>query len=189
MAIESMEGKGYRSIIANSTESALADYIEEVELSVGSDTAQAGMVVSYMDEVTAATPGTHNHVDLATTGTPADDEAFSFAGIILRPKVRPDNYGLDDTIADGTIVKILKPTGGKAIVRGIYADASDNVLPGNILSIATGGKLKKTTWSFSATPTVEELEAALNALMEKVGVADAVAEDVAGDDIIVHMRY
>lgn len=189
MAIESMEGKNYRSIIANLNELDFSDYIEEVELNVGGDTAQAGMIVTYVGEVTAATPGTHNHVTLASAYNAVANLAFGFAGIILRPKVRPENYGLDDTITDGTIVLILRPTGGKAIVRTIYVDNSDDVLPGNMLSLSgTAGMVMKTNFILT-TPNVAELEAALGALSEKVGVASAVAEDVANDDMIVHMRY
>ena len=190
MAIESMEGKNYRSIIANLNELDFADYIEEVELSVGGDTAQAGMVVTFLGEVTATTPGTHNHVTLATAANAAGNAMFGFAGIILRPKVRPENYGLDDTIVDGTIVLIMRPTGGKAILRSLYADNSDDVLPGQGLSLsASAGLLAKTVFTFTATPLVTELEAALGSLSELVGIAAAVSEDVAGDTMIVHIRY
>lgn len=191
MGLESMEGKGYRSIIANTTESALEDYIEEVELNVGGNTAYAGMILTYNGEVTAGTPGTHNHVDLATTNEGGIYDPFAFAGILLRPKVRPENYGLDDAITDATMVRMLKPTGGKAIIRAYYADNSDNVLPGQPLVLATGGKLKKMINSYAiyTTPVVAELRNAILQLSELVGVADAVAEDEGGTDIIVHMRY
>lgn len=185
-----METAGYLSIIANMQEDDLAEFIEEYELNVGGDTAKAGFIVTQVGEVTAATPGTHNHITLASAYNAANNAAFGFTGIILRPKVRPENYDLDDTITDGTIVLVLKPTGGKAIVRAYYADNSDDVLPGQKLSLsATAGKLMKTTFTFTATPTVGELEAALGALSEVVGQAAYVSEDVAGTDMHVHIRY
>lgn len=178
------------SVILNGEESNFAEYTEIVELSAGNDNTVAGMVVTYEGEVTAGTPGTHNHVKPADKHNAENNEAMAIAGIILRPHPLPENYDINDTIDDGEKVLILKPTGGKAVVEAIYADASDDVLPGQMLSLSsTAGLLEKTTFTFSATPTVDELEDALGALSEKVGVADAVAEDVAGTDIRVPIRY
>jgi hypothetical protein len=73
-------------------------------LSVGSDTAVA------MDVVTAEGE-TQGLVDLA-----AEADAIGPLGIILGPTVPPEDYDLDDTIADGETVNILRPTGGRTIV-------------------------------------------------------------------------
>lgn len=178
------------SVILNGDPSDFAEYIEEVELNAGNDNTVAGMIVTYTGEVTAGTPGTHNHVTPATAHNAANNEAFGIAGIVLCPHPLPENYDINDTIDDGSKILIMKPTGGKAVVEAIYADGDDDVLPGQMLSLSsTAGLLEKTTFTFSSTPTVQELEAALGALSEKVGIADAVAEDVAGTDLRVPIRY
>ena len=46
-------------------------------------------------------------------------DASSVLGILMGPVAPPDNYDLDDTIADGTTVNVLRPTAGRTMVSVI----------------------------------------------------------------------
>jgi hypothetical protein len=99
--------KGYQSVIRWADPSINIDaYIIQRTLSVGAATAVAGDIMSAEGE-------TQGLVDIAV------EADLAFLGILLGP-VRPaDGYDLDDTIADGTTVNILRPTGGRTIVSVI----------------------------------------------------------------------
>ena len=71
-------------------------------LSVGTNTALAGDIVTGAGE-------SQGYVDRAVA---ADT---SFLGIILGPTTPVEDYDLDDVIADGETVNILRPTGGRTI--------------------------------------------------------------------------
>lgn len=99
--------KGYLSVIRWADPSLNLDaYIVQRTLSVGGDTAVAGDVMSADGE-------TIGYVDIAA------ESDVQLAGILLGPTRPGDNYDLDDTIADGTTVDILRPTGGRTIVSVI----------------------------------------------------------------------
>jgi hypothetical protein len=99
--------KGYQSIIrwCDPTISKEA-YIVQRTLSVGGDTAKAGDVMSADGE-------TIGLVDVAA------ESDVQIAGILMGPTRPGDDYDLDDTIADGTTVDILRPTGGRMMVSVI----------------------------------------------------------------------
>jgi hypothetical protein len=44
----------------------------------------------------------------------------SFIGVCMGPVAPPDNYDLDDTIDDGTIINILRPTAGRTIISIVF---------------------------------------------------------------------
>lgn len=190
MATENIKSdKGHFGIIRNGY-LPLESETEIVRLSVGSNIAKVGHIMTYKGEVTAGTHTTHRDVTHAASGNAAGNTAFKFAGVILSPEPIPsETYTIDDVLTDGTFVKILKPTGGKAVLSMFYTDNSDDVLPGQMLSLDTAGKLKKTAFTFTATPTVTELETALSSYTELVGISASAVEDVGGSDIIVDVTY
>ena len=93
---------GFLSIIRN-TDMIVSEDIIVRTLSVGGDTAKAGMIVATDGE-------TANLVDTAIT----TDVAVS--GIILGPVLPADTYDIDDAMVDGIDVFILKLRG----IRGAY---------------------------------------------------------------------
>lgn len=193
MTTSDFADKGWLSVIRNSFVPEEYD-LEIVRLSVGGNTARCGMVVSYIGQVTAATPGTHRDVTTAVAGSAAGNEARTLAGIILYPSPLPldsdPTWDIDTLLIDGTYVVILKPTGGRAKVTGFVVDQSADMLPGMWLSLsATAGMLMPTTFTFTGTPTVEELEAALGSFVERVGVVADVEEDIAGEDVLTNIWF
>lgn len=172
------------------------DAFEIVRLAVGSDTAVAGDFVTYKGKVTAATPGTHRDVTLASAvafGSQTTADPNGWCGQILEPQIIPSESYVNGTTAliDGTLVRILKRGAGNGVTtRAIYTDASDNVLPGNMLSLSsTGGELRKTVNAFTVPTVAENANAMLSHMLERIGYADAVAEDVAGSKIIVNVTW
>jgi hypothetical protein len=101
--------KGYTEVIRWVDPSIDIDsYIIQRVLSVGGDTTIAGDFVTNAGE-------TQGLVDqLVSTDT-------GFLGIVLGPTTPGEDYDLDDTIADGETVNILRPTGGRTIVACILA--------------------------------------------------------------------
>ena len=99
--------KGYTTIVRWCDPSInLASYIIQRTLSVGSNVAVAGDVMSADGE-------TIGLVDRAI------ETDVQIAGILMGPTVPGDTYDLDDAITDGTTVDILRPTGGRTIVSVI----------------------------------------------------------------------
>ena len=185
MADESYATKGQESILVNVSEAEARSrgWLFEGELSVGGNTAIAGDWVTRNGEVTAGTPGTHNDYDLAVS---TDNANIVPDGMILRPNPLPDGWKPDDTLVDGTkFIGIRKGCG--AVVRTKYADNSDNVLPGQLLSIsATAGKLAKVALvPATTTMTNAEIIAAFRHLATACLRMTSVAEDVAGTNLIV----
>lgn len=86
-------------------------YIEQRTLSVGGNTAIAGDFMSAEGE-------TKGLIDIAV------EADLSFAGILLAPTSPDDDYDLDDTITDGVIVDLLRPTGGRTVVACILDSTS-----------------------------------------------------------------
>ena len=99
--------KGYSSIIRWVDPKIKKDaYIVQRTLSVGGDTAVAGDVMS-------ADAETIGLIDIAA------EADVQIAGILLGPTSPGDTYDLDDAIADGTTVDLLRPTGGRMMVSVI----------------------------------------------------------------------
>jgi hypothetical protein len=99
--------KGYQSIIRWCDPTIDIDaYIIQRTLSVGSDTAVAGDIITGEGE-------TQGLVDIAI------NTDLGFIGVLMGPVAPPDNYDLDDTIADGTTVNILRPTAGRTQIAVI----------------------------------------------------------------------
>jgi len=193
MTTSDFADKSWYSIIRNSFVPGEYD-TEIVRLSVGGNTARVGMVVTYTAQVTAGTPGTHRDVTTATAYSAANNSLRAFAGIILEPVPIPldtdPDWNIDTLLVDGTYVLILKPTGGRAKVSVFCADQSADLLPGMVVSLsATAGMVGLSTFTFATTATAAQLEAALGALAEKVGVVADVEEDIAGEDVIVNIWY
>jgi len=175
------------------------DDFEEVRLSIGGNTALVGDLVTYIGQVTAATPTTHRDVKLAVAVSSDDQTAADpngWCGQIIEPVIKPDpisgvEWVPSTALIDGTMVRILK-RGARATTAMIYTDASDDVLPGNSLSVsATGGEIRKSVNAYTdTTPTVNELANALISQgLEHVGYADGVAEDSAGNAILVAVNW
>lgn len=98
-------GKGYLSIVRWCDPSIDIDaYI--IQRTLNDATSVAGDVMSGEGE-------TQGLVDVAI------NTDLGFIGILMGPVAPPDNYDLDDVIADGTTVNILRPTAGRTIVSVI----------------------------------------------------------------------
>ncbi len=101
--------KGYTEVVRSVDPSIELDaYIIQRVLSVGGDTTIAGDIMTGAGE-------TQGYVDIAV------DTDTSFLGICLGPTVPSEDYDLDDVIADGETVNILRPTGGRTICAVILA--------------------------------------------------------------------
>ena len=99
--------KGYLSIVRWVDPAInLASYIVQRTLDVGAGTAVAGDVMSSDGEAMGL-------VDIAAEGD------VQVAGILMGPSSPGDTYDLDDAIADGTTVDILRPSGGRMMVSVI----------------------------------------------------------------------
>ena len=137
--------KGYQSVIRWVDPSINIDaYIIQRTLSVGGDTAVAGDIMSGEGE-------TQGYVDIAA------ESDLGFIGILLGPVAPGDNYDLDDTIADGTTVNILRPTGGRTIVSVILdstATTSADLEEGDWIRIgSTAGHVEKWVYTDAADST------------------------------------
>jgi len=108
MADEAFEtGVGLGVVRGGSEHLRDSDY-EIVKLSVGSNTAKVGMAVTSTAETDPA-------VDIMATGE-------IFRGIIVEPVIRPsDTWSPNDALEDGTYVKILKPTGGRVLIKALIS--------------------------------------------------------------------
>lgn len=149
MAEETMYGtKGLLSIILEGEETLHESDYEIRTLSVGSDTARIGDFVSEAGE-------TSGYVDLAATGD------GSFLGVITDVVYRPsDTFTIDTALADGTKVRILKPTGGRVkIATNIAADVAGSALvAGQKMALATVGECKQFAYTDAAVATDTLLE-------------------------------
>ena len=97
--------KGYTSIVRwCDPKINLASYI--IQRTLNTAAAVAGDVMSGDGE-------TIGLVDVA------DEDDVQIAGILMGPTMPGDDYDLDDVIATGTTVDILRPTGGRTIVSVI----------------------------------------------------------------------
>lgn len=103
---------GYQSIVRWCDPTINIDaYIIQRTLAVGNDNAVAGDLITGEAE-------SQGFVDVAI-----NTDAGSVMGILMRPNRPGDTYDLDDGIADGTIVDILRPTAGRTIVS-VVVDGS-----------------------------------------------------------------
>ena len=97
--------KGYTSIVRwVDPKINLASYI--VQRTLNTATAKAGDVMT----------GDAETIGLVAEAAEAD---VQIAGILMGPTMPADGYDLDDVIATGTTVDILRPTGGRTIVSVI----------------------------------------------------------------------
>ena len=135
---------GFLSIIRN-TDMIVSEDIIVRTLSVGGDTAKAGMPVATDGE-------TANLVDTAVTTDVA------VLGIILGPVLPADTYDIDDVIVDGSDVFILKLRG----IRGAYQVAVIHEATSSITALeegieiavgATAGKVRIFTYADSTAAT------------------------------------
>ena len=98
---------GFLSIVRGNAEHIRQSDIIVRTLSIGSDTVKAGHVLSF-DGMTAGLIGYAVTTNIA------------FGGICMGPVSPADTYDLDDVIADGTLVKVLKPMAGRVKVAVFY---------------------------------------------------------------------
>lgn len=156
-----------KQIIAEDPENIAGKYTVTVTLSVGAATTTAGMVLTHYGE-------TYPAVDQAVTTDGA------WAGICLGPVNPDEDYDLDDTIADGVTVYMLKPTGGRVcVLLRLEATAGPVAqVPGEYAAIGTeGGKIRKWVWVSDT--------AATESMIEVVGVfGQADAGDASNDTMI-----
>ena len=136
--------KGYTTIIRWVDESIdLGSYIIQRTLSVGSDVAVAGDVMSADGE-------TIGLVDRAVTTD------VGFCGILLGPNRPGDTYDLDDAITDGTTVDILRPTGGRTIVSVILdstTTAAHDIEEFDWVRVNEAGHVELFVWANAADST------------------------------------
>jgi len=103
MADEAFETGVGLGVVRGGSEQLRDSDFEIVTLSVGSNTAKVGMAVTSTGETDPA-------VDIM-------GGAEIFRGLIIEPVIRPsDSWSPNDALVDGTEVKILKRTGGRALV-------------------------------------------------------------------------
>jgi hypothetical protein len=179
-------------------------HYEEVRLSIGGDTALVGDLLVYdsiaAGSVGATTPATHRDVRLAVAinaDTQAAGEFLGWHGQLIAPSRIPApvagvDWNSDVALVDGQQVVMLKRGAFGLVTKMIYTDASDNVITGVGLSLsATAGEVRKTVNAFTnGTPTgAENAAALLSHVMEFVGHADAVAEDVAGQQFGIDVMW
>jgi hypothetical protein len=176
-----------------------ADF-EIVRLSIGTDTALVGDFVTYRGQITAGTPATHRDVNLASlvnADTQATNAPWGWCGQIIEPWPIPNpvsgvTWDPDTALIDGTFVKILKRGTKNVVTKCILTDQSLDVLTGYFICISgTAGEVAVATNTFTdTTPTTPELAViALEMNHYLVGMADSVAEDVAGAQIGVDVSW
>ncbi len=119
--------QGQDIIIAGSEHLKDSDFID-LKLSVGSDIAKVGMFVT-------STAESENECDILASGE-------ILKGVIVAPIIRPsDSYIPSDALTDGQWVKVLKPTGGRAMIRGLLSgdDAPTSVKADTRISAVNTG--------------------------------------------------
>jgi len=165
--------KGYTSIIRWADPSINLDsYIIQRTIDQGSDTMVAGDIVSGSGE-------TQGLVDKCT------ESETSWLGICMGPVLAVDGYDLDDAIADGTTINVLRPTGGRTIVSVIMnssATTTADLDEGDFVRVADlGGHVELFVWADSAdsTDTCELI----------VGRAAEVIENSTADDRVIGIWY
>lgn len=140
-------------------------------LSVGGDTAKAGMIVSTVGEAA-------NAVDLAVT---TDEHAL---GIILGPTTPADTYDLDDAIVDGEEVDILLFGTCPGVLVAIFLETTAgpvSVEDGEPLGIGTeAGKIRRWLYTNASSET--------DSFEEHVGYAAEKDAGSTADDHVVIMR-
>ena len=168
MANETISNKGILSIIRKGLENLTSsDFIER---RCNGAAITAGMVVGNRG-------GDLNDVD------PSEDGDISFVGIVIEPSIPIDDYEIGDTIADNTLVKILKPTGGRCEVAVLVEADSGDLDDGDIAVIAnTAGGISKFAYNVAGGTVQTETVA------EKVGTFVDNVADVA-ETRVRNIRY
>ena len=124
-----MGGLGFSSVIRSGNE-----HIKDSDIVVlrtnGSDM-YVGMPVGQVGESTI-------DCDPSVIG----DRAFT--GIIISLVHPSDDYDVDTVIADNTLVNVLKPTGGRVTMAGLYLSGVADAVPvgKSIILSSTAGKLQ-----------------------------------------------
>lgn len=166
--------KGYLSVVRAVDPSINIDYyIIQRTLSVGGDTTVAGDIMGCYGE-------TQGLVDIMSEG----DSDMGLLGICLGPTVPAANYDLDDAISDGTMVNILRPTGGRTQVAVIADSTSGPVAmyEGDFLRVgSSAGHVEK--WVYDDT------DDSTDSLYLVVGQLAQVYAGSTADDRVVQMYY
>ena len=169
MADQTYADVNAKQIIVEDPENIAGHYIEVMTLSVGAATTTAGMVVTCGSE-------TYPAVDQAVTTDAC------FWGVVLKPVNPDEDYDLDDTIADGTSVYVLKAhgvAGRVCVLLRLEATAGPVAqVPGEYAALGTeGGKIRKLVYADATDAT--------DTLSEVVGVfGQADAGDATNDTMI-----
>ena len=126
--------RGYASILRSPRSEINDIHFATVKLSVGGDTATAGRVLT-RDGETQASTNEAQLVDLCAAG----ERPF---GILIEPIIRPaENWDLDDALADGTLVRMLKCPIPHGVTVALFLDGQagpiavvldDRVCPGAV---------------------------------------------------------
>ncbi|MCK5616032.1 hypothetical protein KAR91_79955 [Candidatus Pacearchaeota archaeon] len=175
-----------------------ADFAE-VRLSVGGNTALVGDFVTTRGNITAATPATHQDVELAVyvnADTQATNVPQYWYGQIIRPTRIPSpvadvDWNPDTALVDAQQVVILRRGATGVVTACIMSDLSLDVLTGYLMCIgATAGELRIMTNTFTDTsPSTAELALVILEMLYLVGMAVSVSEDIGGQAIKVDVRW
>lgn len=166
--------KGYLSIIrAIDPDIDINAYIVQRTLDVGTDTAVAGDVVTGNAE-------TQGLIDLAID----TDSETGPLGVILGPTVPGAQYDLDDAIADGTMVNVLMPTGGRTQIAVVCGSSAGPVAwsEGDYVRVSNvAGEVEKWVYTDGADST--------DALYLVIGQIAQVYAGSATDDRVIQIYY
>lgn len=172
MASETMYGThGFLDIIRKGRHLLTPDNFETCILSVGGDTAKAGMIMTQKGE-------SENYVDQAGTG----DNPY---GILCRPSRPADTYDLDDAIVDATEVLILKlplPPGVEVAVFYEHKAGPVAVEDGYPAALGSAASGMVCLWAYT------DAAAATDTLVEKVGTFAQVHAGHATEERIVCIK-
>lgn len=173
---------------------------ETVLLAVGGDTAIVMDFVTYRGKITAATPTTHRSVNLASyvdADTQATNVPQFWCGQIIRPTRIPSpvadvDWNPDTPLIDAQEVVILKKGSSGVVTMCHILDQSLDILTGYIMFVsATAGKLDILTNTYTnTTPTgPENAVNILEGVHYRVGMADSVVEDNAGENVMCPVSW
>jgi hypothetical protein len=164
--------RGYVSVIRWVDPSIDIDsYTIQRVLSVGTDTTIAGDVMATEGE-------SQGYVDIAA------ESDLSFLGVCLGPTVIPTDYDLDDVIADGETVNILRPTGGRTIISVILASHTGafQIEEGDYLRVGdTAGQVESWVYTDNADST--------DTMQNVIGKSATDITTSATDDQIINVWY
>jgi len=146
MASETISGKGNLSIIRKGMENlSSSDFVER--RTNGADV-RAGMVVGARGE-------TDGSIDVDPSVT--TDNAF--VGIVIEPSIPIEGYEIGDALPDNTLIKVLRPTGGRCEVF-VVVDTSPGAIDDGDKAVLSASAGQVTLWAYtdaaSETDTLEE---------------------------------